>query len=230
MHRTRIKICGITRVEDALAAARAGADAIGMIFFEGSPRAVSIGEAKDICAALPPFVSTVALFVNAAPSRVREVCDAINPTLLQFHGDEDEATCRQFSRNYLKAVRVKPQMTARDLLQLRVEFSSAKALLLDTFNAAHYGGTGERFDWQIIPGELRSSIVLAGGLLPETVGEAVRTIGPWAVDVSSGVEKAKRIKDHVKITAFIGAVREGDVEANDVANRAANNAANLARK
>jgi phosphoribosylanthranilate isomerase len=226
MHRTRIKICGITRVEDALAASSAGADAIGMIFFEGSPRAVGTEVAKEIRAALPPFVSTVALFVNAGPSRVREVCDAINPTLLQFHGDEDEATCNQFSRNYLKAVRVKPQMTARDLLQLRVEFSSAKALLLDTFNAAHYGGTGERFDWQIIPDELRHSIVLAGGLLPETVGDAVRTVRPWAVDVSSGVEKAKRIKDHGKIVSFIDAVRNGDA----AANRAANNVENLAQK
>jgi phosphoribosylanthranilate isomerase len=214
MHRTRIKICGITCVEDALAASSAGADAIGINFFGDSPRAVSIAEAKEICAALPPFVSTVALFVNAEPSRVREVCDAINPALLQFHGDEDEASCRQFGRNYLKAVRVKPEMTARDLLQLRVEFSSAKALLLDTFNAAHYGGTGELFDWQIIPDELRPSIVLAGGLLPETVGDAVRMVRPWAVDVSSGVEKTKRIKDHVKIATFISAVRESDSATN----------------
>ncbi len=210
MHRTRIKICGITRVEDALAAANAGADAIGMVFYEGSPRAVSIEQARRIVAALPPFIATVALFVNAKPDWVREVCDGIKPSLLQFHGDEDEASCASYGRNYLKAIRVKPEMRGADLLQLRVVYASAKGLLLDTFNPTHYGGTGEQFDWQIVPPELRHSIVLAGGLVPATVAEAVRIVRPWAVDVSSGVEISKGIKDHAKIVSFINATRLGD--------------------
>jgi phosphoribosylanthranilate isomerase len=219
IHRTRIKICGITRVADALAAANAGADAVGLVFFEGSPRAVSIAQAREICVALPPFVSTVALLVNASTDLVHEVCEAINPDLLQFHGDEDERTCRQFGRNYLKAIRVKPEMRAADLLQLRGEFGSAKALLLDTFHAAQYGGTGASFDWQVIPEELRASIVLSGGLVPDTVGRAVRTIRPWAVDVSSGVEQAKGIKDSAKIASFISAVRESDMHVSQSAIR-----------
>lgn len=211
MTRTRIKICGITGVDDALAAAYAGADAIGMIFFEGSPRFISLEAARDIRAALPPFVSTVALFVNATAQRVNEVCAAVNPGLLQFHGDEDATSCEQYRRPYLKAIRVKSEMRATDLLQFKHEFGSAKALLLDTFNATQYGGTGEHFDWQVIPDSLRPSIVLAGGLLPDTVANAVATVRPWAVDVSSGVEQSKGIKDHAKIAAFIEAVREGDL-------------------
>jgi phosphoribosylanthranilate isomerase len=214
MHRTRIKICGITRAEDALAAAHAGADAIGMVFYEGSPRSVGVEQARKICAVLPPFMTTVALFVNAKPTWVREVCGAVNPGLLQFHGDESEASCATYGRNYLKAIRVKPEMRGVDLLQLSVDYASAKGLLLDTFNPTHYGGTGECFDWQIVPPALRHSTVLAGGLLPQTVANAVRTVRPWAVDVSSGVEMQKGIKDHAKIAEFISGVREADRDEN----------------
>lgn len=206
-------MCGMRTVEDALAAAHAGADAIGLIFYAPSPRDITLEQALAIRAALPPFVSTVALFVNAARAHVEAVLAEVKPDLLQFHGDEDEAYCASFRSPYLKAVRVGGGMGANDLLQFRARFASAAGLLLDTLHATQYGGTGESFDWSLIPQEMRGQIVLSGGLTPQNVGAAVGAIRPWAVDVSSGVEAsagAKGIKDHAKITGFINEVRRAD--------------------
>ncbi len=216
MSRTRIKICGVTRVEDALCAAHAGADAIGLIFYGPSPRAVTIELATSISAALPPFVATVALFVNSSADEVKEVIGRLRPSLLQFHGDEDPAYCTQFGVPFLKAIRVGAGMTADDLLECSHEFHGARALLLDTLAAGLYGGSGERFDWNVIPGQLRGRIVLSGGLMPGNVAGAIRAIRPWAIDVSSGVEKMdgavaqKGVKDHTKITKFIEEARNAD--------------------
>ena len=212
MTRTRIKICGLTRVEDALAAAHAGADAIGLVLYAASPRAVAAGRARQICSALPPFVSTVALFVNETPQVVNEMIGALRPSLLQFHGDEDEAYCVQFGIPYLKAVRVGDGMGAADLLECEAGFGSAAGLLLDTLSPGAYGGTGSTFDWDLIPQTMRGHIVLSGGLNPLNVASAVARVRPWAVDVSSGVETGgKGIKDHRKIAQFIEAVKNADV-------------------
>jgi phosphoribosylanthranilate isomerase len=213
MRTTRVKICGIRRVEDAMFAANAGADAIGLNFYAPSPRAVTLQQAIAVRAALPPFVSTVALFVNAARSEVNDVCESLNPSLLQFHGDEDHDYCASFLRPYLKAIRVGASMEADDLVQLQTEFSTAKALLLDTLSTSQYGGTGESFNWNVIPQSLREKIVLAGGLTAINVGDAIRKVRPWAVDVSSGVERGKGISDPEKILAFMSAVRLADAEA-----------------
>jgi phosphoribosylanthranilate isomerase len=215
MRKTRIKICGIRRVEDAVLAADAGADAIGLIFYAPSPRAVTLQQAIAVSDALRPFVSTVALFVNAARSEVIEVCESLNPSLLQFHGDEDHDYCASFSRPYVKAIRVGASMKADDLVQLHTEFSTAKALLLDTLSAGQYGGTGESFNWDVIPVSLREKIILSGGLTPINVGDAVRKVRPWAVDVSSGVEMQKSIKDPEKILAFMSAVQHADAEVSE---------------
>ena len=212
MRKTRIKICGIRRVEDAMLAANAGADAIGLIFYAPSPRAVTLQQAIAVRDALPPFVSTVALFVNAARAEVNEVCELLNPSLLQFHGDEDHDYCASFSRPYLKAIRVGASMKAHDLIQLENEFSTAKALLLDTLSAEQYGGTGESFNWDVIPASLREKIILSGGLTPTNVGDAVQKVRPWAVDVSSGIEMQKAIKDPEKIVAFMLAVQRADAQ------------------
>lgn len=210
MSRTRIKICGITRIEDARCAADAGADAIGLIFYAGSPRVVTIEQARSISIALPPFVSSVALFVNAAPGEVEDVIDRLRPSLLQFHGDEDSAYCAQFGVPFLKALRVGSGMAAGDLLEYADTFSAARALLLDTLSSGAYGGSGESFDWRIIPEAMRNRIVLAGGLGPHNVAAAVRAVRPWAVDVSSGVEIHKGVKDHARIMKFTEEVRNAD--------------------
>ena len=216
MLRTRIKICGLTRVEDAIVAAKAGADAIGLVFHPPSPRCVSIEHARAICNAMPPFVSTVALFVNAPSETVHATIEALHPAMLQFHGDELEPYCAQFGMPYLKAIGVGARVQAGDLLECETQFHSARALLLDTFTANLYGGSGERFDWELIPPSMRGRIVLSGGLNPLNVGHAIESIRPWAVDVSSGVEvndKAdeKGIKDHRKIKQFIEAVQNANV-------------------
>ena len=215
MTRTRIKICGLTRVDDALAAAQAGADAIGLVFYPSSPRAVTTGRAREIRAALPAFVATVALFVNEAPRVVADAVEAVRPALLQFHGDEDAAYCGQFGLPYLKAIRVGCGSGPGDLLECEARFRSANGLLLDTLpdtlGAGVYGGTGETFDWDLIPPAMRRRIVLSGGLNPLNVARAVQQIRPWAVDVSSGVETVEKgIKDHRKIAQFIEAVRNAD--------------------
>ncbi len=211
--RTRVKICGIIREDDALCAAAAGADALGFNFYAASPRAIAIEQAKTISACLPPFVSTVALFVNATPAAVDAVIAALRPALLQFHGDEDPAYCGQFGWPFIKAIRVARGTSAVDLLKYAQQFHAAHALLLDTFSQSAYGGTGERFDWQVIPPTLRSRIVLSGGLHAENVADAIAAIRPSAVDVSSGVELAgapKGVKDHAKITQFLKEVRHAD--------------------
>lgn len=205
--RTRAKICGITRVEDALLAASAGADAIGLVFYAPSPRAVELGQAARICAALPPFVSTVGLFVNAAAEEVQGVLDKVPLDLLQFHGDETPDFCRGFSRPYLKAVRMAQGV---DLHRVAQDYNDARALLLDSYQKGVPGGTGHAFDWARIPAGLNKAIVLAGGLNPENVAGAVRQVRPYAVDVSSGVEADKGIKDADKIIAFMRGVETAD--------------------
>ncbi len=206
---TRIKICGITRVEDGLAAARAGADAIGLVFAEKSPRRVSPEQARGIADALPPFITTVALFVNAAPRDVERVIAQVRPACLQFHGEETPDYCASFGLPWLKAVRVRPGV---DLLQFAARYGGAQGLLLDAYSPAAHGGTGERFDWGLIPADMPRPVVLAGGLRPANVAEAVRVARPWAVDVSSGVESAPGIKDGSKVAAFVNEVRQVDVQ------------------
>jgi phosphoribosylanthranilate isomerase len=205
---TAVKICGMTRVEDALAAARAGAHAIGLVFHAASPRSVAPERAAQIVHALPPFVTSVALFVDAQPEFIRAVLDVVPVDLLQFHGTEPPEYCAAFGRRWLKAIRVAPGV---DLLQCAARYAGATALLLDAYSPAAHGGTGQSFDWGLIPSSLPLPIVLAGGLTPQNVGEAVRRVRPWAVDVSSGVERDKGIKDAAKIAAFIRGARDADV-------------------
>ncbi|HKQ26137.1 MAG TPA: phosphoribosylanthranilate isomerase [Burkholderiales bacterium] len=205
---TAVKICGITRVEDALAAAHAGAHAIGLIFAAESPRRVSTAAARAIVEALPAFVTPVALFVDPQPAEVERVLDEVGPQLLQFHGDETPDFCAGFSVPYIKVVRVGPGV---DLLQYAGRHRAAKGLLLDAFVEGSRGGTGATFDWSLIPAKLPLPLILAGGLDPDNVGDAVRRVRPWAVDVSSGVETAKGIKSAAKIAAFIRGVRDADV-------------------
>jgi phosphoribosylanthranilate isomerase len=203
--RTRVKICSITRIEDANAAAAAGADAIGLVFDPRSPRVVSIEQARAVVAATPPYVTVVGLFVDAAPEAIRNVLSRVNLSLLQFHGSETPEQCRLYGRPYVKAIPM------RDDVDLSVEekrFSDAAGLLLDTFTAGMAGGSGRTFDWSRVPTRRTKPVILAGGLTPENVGEAIRRVRPYAVDVSSGVEVAKGIKDPTKIIAFIKAVRD----------------------
>lgn len=204
----RIKICGMTRVEDALAAARLGAHAIGLVFFAGSPRVVSPQQARDIISVLPPFVVPVGLFVNADAQAVRAAIAAAPVQTLQFHGDESPQYCASFGLPYLRAVRVKPGV---DLLQYARDFHTARGLLLDAYVDGVHGGTGATFDWSLIPRDLPLPVVLSGGLHAENVAEAVRRVRPWAVDVSSGVEAAKGIKDVRKMEAFMTGVRNAGV-------------------
>lgn len=203
MHALRIKICGITRVEDALAAATVGADAIGLVFYERSPRRVTVEQAAVIAAALPPFVTTVGLFVDADAQTVENVLARVPLDLLQFHGDEPEDYCRSFSRPYIKAIRMRPDL----LLPKTVDdYNSARGILLDTYIEGVPGGTGQTFPWSIVPDEVKMPIILAGGLNTDNVAEAIATVRPWAVDVSSGVERASGIKDADLMAAFVAAV------------------------
>lgn len=201
--RTRVKVCGITRIEDALAAAKSGVDAIGLVFYADSSRYVTITQAIAIVNALPPFVAVVALFVNATKANVNEVLSKVNISMLQFHGDESEAECAQYGLPYLKAVRVKEDT---NLVQYAQTYHSAQALLLDTYSEQAVGGTGQVFDWGLIPEDLPTPVVLAGGLTANNVGEAIKLVEPYAVDVSGGVEASKGIKDSVKIAAFMAAI------------------------
>ncbi len=205
--RTRTKICGITRVEDGLAAASTGADAIGLVFHGASPRNVAVEQAVAICAALPPFVTTVGLFVDAPAATVFDILQKVPLDLLQFHGDESAEYCRSFSRPYIKAIRMADGV---DLQMAATEYSDARGLLLDTYHKGIAGGTGETFDWARIPADLALPVILAGGLEPENVAAAVRSVHPFAVDVSSGVEAEKGIKDAAKIIAFIRGVNSAD--------------------
>lgn len=197
--RTRVKICGITRAQDAVEAARLGADAIGLVFYAPSPRAVNIAQAEAICAALPPFVTAVGLFVNADEAQVRAVLDAVPLGLLQFHGDERPTECDRYGRPYLKALRMAPDL---DVAAAARPYESATGILLDAWQPDVPGGTGQRFDWTRIPA-LDKPLVLAGGLTPDNVAEAIHTVRPWAVDVSGGVEADKGIKDPARMAAFI---------------------------
>ena len=204
--RTRIKICGITRPGDARAAAEAGADAIGLVFYPPSPRYLSLERAREIRDALPPFVQSVALFVNADAAQVSQVIGRVHPAMLQFHGEETPEFCAQFGMPFVKTVRVKPGVDALEYLR---PFSRAAAWLFDS-HVPEYGGAGESFDWALVPATERS-VILSGGLSQANVAEAIRRVRPWGVDVSSGVESAKGIKDAAKIAAFIAEVRNADV-------------------
>lgn len=205
--RTRVKICGITRVEDALAAAEAGADAIGLVFYARSPRAVGIEQARAIVAALPPFVSVVGLFVDARPEAVRAVLDALPIDLLQFHGDECGADCGGFGRPYLKAIKMRADV---DVAAYARAYPDAAGFLLDAHQEGVAGGTGQRFDWTQVPRDFDRPLILAGGLEPGNVAEAIRRVRPYGVDVSSGVERSKGIKDAAKISAFLKEVQRVD--------------------
>ena len=209
--RTRIKICGITRAEDAQAAARAGADAIGLVFYPPSPRFLSLEWARELRNDLPPFVMPVALFVNPTAAEVHTVLERVRPGMLQFHGEETPVFCAQFGVPYIKACRVRSEVSSgAGLLEYLRPFSGAAGWLLDS-HVEEYGGVGESFDWSLIPAERSHPLVLSGGLTRENVREAVRRVRPWAVDVSSGVESAKGIKDAAMIAAFITEVRNADV-------------------
>jgi phosphoribosylanthranilate isomerase len=196
----RVKICGITRAQDLHAACDAGADALGFVFYEKSPRHLTIDAAAALVRELPPFVQAVGLFVNAEPAFIEAVLRAVPLDLLQFHGDETPADCARVGRPFIKAVRVNRDT---DLLKCAADFEAARGLLLDAWVAGVPGGTGERFDWSLIPSDLPKPVILSGGLAPDNVAEAVERVRPWAVDVSSGVEVTKGIKDAHKIAQFI---------------------------
>ena len=198
--RVRVKICGITRVEDALTAVAQGADAIGLVFYAPSPRAISIEQAAAIVQQIPAFVSVVGLFVNAEERYVKEVTSRVALDLLQFHGDETPEQCASFGLPFIKAVRVKSDT---NLVQCAKDYSASRALLLDTYTEGVAGGTGHVFDWGLIPTGLAKPVVLAGGLTAANVAAAIQQVKPYAVDVSGGVEAAKGIKDAAKIAAFM---------------------------
>lgn len=204
--KTRIKICGLTREEDVDAAVAAGADAIGFVLYPASPRYVTPQQVAALARRIPPFVEVVGLFVNESPAVVHAACDIVPFSLLQFHGDEDTAYCRQFSRPYIRAARVRPGL---DLVEFARAFPDARGLLLDAF-VEGYGGGGHVFDWTLIPPQLPGFLVLSGGLTAANVGAAIERVRPVAVNVSSGVEMGKGIKDHAKIAAFVAAVRKAD--------------------
>lgn len=200
----RVKICGITRIEDALAAVAAGADAIGFVFHPDSPRAVTPLQAAQIVAALPPFVSTVGLFVDAVEQRIRDTLTQVPLDLLQFHGDETQAQCLIYGRPWIKALRVQP---GQDVAALMTAWPCAAGILLDAYHPMQHGGTGLQFDWSLVPQQSAVPIILAGGLTPANVAEAIRRTRPYAVDVSGGVEASKGVKDADKIEAFMAGVR-----------------------
>ncbi|MCF5715587.1 MULTISPECIES: phosphoribosylanthranilate isomerase [Pseudomonas syringae group] len=204
MSAVRSKICGITRIEDALAAVEAGADAIGLVFYPKSPRAVTVLQARAIIAALPPFVTTVGLFVNASRCELNETLDAVALDMLQFHGDETPEECDGYHRPYIKALRVK---AGDDIASACRAYRNARGVLLDTYVEGVPGGTGETFDWALIPDYLDKPVILAGGLTSANVAQAIAQVRPYAVDVSGGVEKSKGIKDREKILAFMSAVQ-----------------------
>jgi phosphoribosylanthranilate isomerase len=207
MTRTRVKICGLTRPDDCLAAVAAGVDAIGLVFYPPSPRSVTIALAVELCRLVPPFVTVVGLFVDEPEAGVRHVLDQVPLDCLQFHGEEPPAYCAGFGRRWIKAVRMRPGLDLRSVARAH---DAAAGLLLDAYDPARPGGTGAIFDWARIPSTLASSIVLAGGLDPGNVAAAIRAVRPYGVDVSGGVEAARGIKDPLKIQAFMQGVRDGD--------------------
>ena len=205
--RTRVKICGITRVQDGVSAAAAGADAIGLVFYANTPRYVAIDQAAEIASALPPFVTKVALFVNAPADEVEHVIRQVPIDLIQFHGDESPDFCSAQGKPYIKAVRMKPGVNLHEQREL---YHRSCGLLVDSYRAGVPGGTGESFNWSLIPADLREEIVLAGGLTPHNVTAAIRAVHPWGVDVSGGVEAAQGIKDAEAINQLIRGVEIGD--------------------
>lgn len=205
--RTRIKICGFTRPADAREAAALGVDAVGLVFYPSSPRAVDAAQARAIVDVLPPFVTRVGLFVNEPAERLRAVLDAVSLDLLQFHGDESPDYCARFGRPWLKAIRMREDV---DLAGEAARYRGATGLLLDAYRPGTPGGTGESFAWSRVPSGLALPIVLAGGLNPGNVAEAIATVHPFAVDVSGGVEIAPGIKDTERMAAFVAAVRRAD--------------------
>jgi phosphoribosylanthranilate isomerase len=206
MRRTRVKICGITRNQDLASAAAAGADAVGFVFYPESPRFLPMAGAAALLEQLPPFVTSVGLFVDPDPAFVWEVLAAVPVDLLQFHGDETPEFCELFGRPYIKTARMRPGF---DLIEFARAYTSARGLLLDAHVEA-YGGIGQGFDWSLVPEKLPLPVLLAGGLMPESVGTAIEQLKPWGVDVSSGVELSRGIKDANKIAAFIAAVKKAD--------------------
>ncbi len=204
---TRIKICGITRIEDALAAAHLGTDAIGLVFWPQSARSITPAKAREIVAALPPFISSVGVYVDPEAEWVEETVAVAGLSLLQFHGDESPEFCSQFSLPYIKAVRVRAGV---DLLQYATRYSSARGLLLDSYVEGTPGGTGDVFNWNLIPQRMPLPLILSGGLHPGNVMAAIKQVQPWAVDVSSGVEVARGIKDAEKIATFMQGVRNSE--------------------
>jgi phosphoribosylanthranilate isomerase len=207
MNHTRIKICGITRPEDAQAAVANGVDAIGLVFYGKSPRAVTVEQAQRIVAVVPPFVSVVALFVDELADEITRILDSVQIDLIQFHGDEAPAFCQQFGRPWVKALRVRPDTNLEETCQT---YQNARGVLLDSWQEGVPGGTGRVFDWQLASNELLLPVVLAGGLHADNVGSAIARVQPAAVDVSSGVEQSPGIKDAGKIRRFVAAVRVAD--------------------
>jgi phosphoribosylanthranilate isomerase len=210
--RTRVKICGLTRIEDAKAAARLGVDAIGLVFYPPSPRNIDIGQARSIVDALPPFVTVVGLFVDENPKRVEEILQAVRIDLLQFHGDESRKYCEWFNRSYIKAIRMR---AGTDLRRTALHYHSASGLLLDADDPLAKGGTGQGFDWAMITPDCPLPVILAGGLRPDNASDALRNVKPYGLDVSSGVEAAKGIKDTDKMAAFIKEVQDFDQSRNN---------------
>lgn len=205
--RTRVKICGITRVEDAAAVVRAGADALGLVFYPDSPRFVTAACAREIAGSVAPFVTVVGLFVNATPDSIQQVIDRVPVGLLQFHGDEDNDSCKSFGLPFIKSIAMREGMDVRSRME---HYPDASGFLLDAWQPQTHGGGGESFDWQAIPESLPVPLILAGGLTPGNVRAAISTARPYAVDVSSGVELAKGIKSADKIAAFMQGVEDGD--------------------
>lgn len=203
--RTRVKICGITRIEDAMAASQAGADAIGFVFDSNSPRYVSSDQALKISRAIPPYVTIVGLFVNAPPDKIEATLKRIPLDLLQFHGNETPDQCRRYNRPYIKAIPMEASVNLHEKIRL---YNDASGLLLDTHDMQVAGGSGLTFDWGRVPPDLKKPVILAGGLTAENVGEAIRRARPYAVDVSSGVELTRGVKDAEKIANFIETVRK----------------------
>ena len=207
MNRTRIKICGITHPDDALVAVEAGADAIGLVFYEPSPRSVSVAQAAKICSVIPAFVSVVALTVDATPASMQTITSELPIDLLQFHGQEAPEQCEAAGYPYIKAIRMKPEL---DIAKEIDRFATARSILLDTYRQGVPGGTGESFDWNLIPKQRLSRIVLAGGLTPDNISDAVAQFRPYAVDVSGGVEVSAGSKDKDKVVEFIKGVQRAD--------------------
>ncbi len=206
---TRIKICGLTREQDIHAVASHGADALGLVFYEKSPRHVSVPQAAGLARAVPPFLTVVGLFVNPTVDYVREVLAKVPLDALQFHGEEAPEFCASFGKPYLKAIRVKAGV---DLVECAARYAGAQGLLLDAYVEGTQGGTGESFDWALIPHNLPLPVILSGGLHAGNVAQAVAQVQPYAVDVSSGVEESKGIKDAAKVAAFIKEVKNVDLQ------------------